>query len=144
MVIEDWKFKRKPAGQHNEQNFTNSTRGINVTRGRGIANNVHVSRKDETADVFGLVEIGQKSTHDPYDLNSIRTNLQTLAAQPNFTSKQYQKIVQLLNKEEKAAEMVNMVGNSYGSCVIPAAGDLFNGEVKGIGKEVYGLYYFPS
>ncbi|KAG5576721.1 hypothetical protein H5410_056855 [Solanum commersonii] len=67
-----------------------------------------VAREDETADVFGLVETGQKSTHDPYDLNSIRTNLQTLAAQPNFTSKQYQKIVQLLNKEEKAVEMVNM------------------------------------
>ncbi|KAH0776617.1 hypothetical protein KY290_008028 [Solanum tuberosum] len=93
--------------------------------------NQKVSREDETADVFGLVAIGQKSTHDPYDLNSIRTNLQALTAQPHFTSNQYQKIVQLLNKEEKVAEMVNMAG----SCVIPAAGDLFNREVKGIGKE---------
>ncbi|KAH0686201.1 hypothetical protein KY289_016967 [Solanum tuberosum] len=92
------KFKKKPARQHAEHNFTNSTRGVNVTRGRGIVNNVQVARGDETIDVFGPVETGQKYAHNPYDLNSIRTNLKLLVAQPNFTSKQYQKIVKLLNE----------------------------------------------
>ncbi|KAH0711845.1 hypothetical protein KY289_007804 [Solanum tuberosum] len=102
---EDWKFKKRSPNLNNERNFNTASRG------KGIANNVHVDNNNEELrnDTFGPVDTEQHSSLS--DFNSIRANLHAFAAQPNFTPIQYQKILQLINQEEKIEGISNMVGN---------------------------------
>lgn len=108
---EDWKFKN--GGQGAEPNY-NQFRGMNSARGKGIANNVLVEKGDDESrsDVFGAVNTGSKHEQSAYDFHSIRTNLQALAARPDYTPSKYQKIMKLLNEEEdaRAVDMANMAG----------------------------------
>lgn len=116
---EDRKFKRK-SRQKTNQGFSNFARGIASFEGKGIANNVQVEREDDELkndDAFGHFNTGTRhptqglhNTKPLYDVNFVHTNLQALAMQLTYSPNQYQKILKILNEEDKADEVVNMAG----------------------------------
>lgn len=63
-------------------------------------------------DAFGAVNARQPGAQgNAYDFNSVRANLRAFAARSDYNPNQYQKIMKLLNEEDKTDEMVNMTGN---------------------------------
>lgn len=101
-------------GQNIDQGYTNSARGVSLNKGKRLANNVLVGGNDQevkSEDVFGPVNAGQNSTKESEELDYVRNNLQALAMQSTYTPSQYQRILEILNEEEKYDEMVNMTGN---------------------------------
>lgn len=87
---------------------------MNSSKGKNVANNVHLDKISEESrdDAFGEVNAGQTCVQgNAYDINYVRANLQAFAARSDYNPNQYQKIMKLLNEEEKTEEIVNMAGN---------------------------------
>ncbi|KAG5623561.1 hypothetical protein H5410_008779 [Solanum commersonii] len=109
--LEDWKFKKKVSEQGGEQSYTNPVRGMNSSKGKNVANNVQLEKVDEDlgSDAFGAVNAGQTYAQgSSHDFNSIHANLQAFAARSDYTPSQHQKIMKLLNEDEKPREIANM------------------------------------
>lgn len=71
---EDWNFKKN-----------NTTRGVNLNKGKGLANNVQIDKCTEE-DAFGIIGEGHKTDAQKlHDVNSVRTNLQALAMKSTYT-----------------------------------------------------------
>lgn len=109
--LDDWKFKKKPGN--------GEVRGMNLRKGKHIANSVQIDKNvdDLGDDAFGQINEGHKFAQDSHDtqnlhrMDSIPNNWQELAMKSSYTPDRYEKILKLLNEEEKAGNVVNMAGN---------------------------------
>ncbi|XP_015057608.1 uncharacterized protein LOC107003863 [Solanum pennellii] len=159
---EDWNFKKN-----------NTTRGVNLNKGKGLANNVQIDKCTEE-DAFGIIGEGHKidaqKLHDVnsenYDAMNVNNNNEMFGtkgywivdsgATCHMTCKP-EKLSNISENNKNTGRRVYLPNGQItlvthsGSCMIPDGGaldnvlvDLFNGKVKGIGKEFEGLYYFPS
>ncbi|KAH0652569.1 hypothetical protein KY289_030247 [Solanum tuberosum] len=127
---EDWKFKKKP-GQSNDSRSINP-RGANLNKGKGIANNVQVDKNED-----GMRNEDRHEEQGSCDFDSIRTNLQALAMKSNYTPTQYQKILQFLDEEDKAAGVFNMAGATcHMTSKLEKLDNVYTSNLN-IGKKVY-------
>ncbi|KAH0775924.1 hypothetical protein KY290_007335 [Solanum tuberosum] len=114
----DWKFKKK---------FGPGQGVLNI----GKTNYAYID--NQATDEFEHVEgsnINSGSLEHDTKMGHIGHENQ-LIAQPTFTPNQYNKILQMIDKEDSLEYMTNTT-------------DLSNGMVNGIGKERNGLYYLPN